>query len=420
MRILLAFPRPLLPADTGGKIRSLQIFSRLAQRHEVHAISLADPAREHEGIAAMHAMFASYTAVPWRENAKYSAGFYFDLLANQFRELPYFIAKCCRPEFARAMEAIARLHSVDLVVCDFLQTATAALQLPIRPRVVFEHNVEFLLRKRQWETESSPLRKWLFAHEWKRTRRIEEQICRSYDSVIAVSDEDRAVLEESFGIRGVSTIPTGVDADYFKPMDLEQKRGLLAFVGSMDWFPNEDGMLWFLHEIYPLVRQAVPWAQCRIIGRNPSPAFKAAAAEFPGVELTGRVPDVRPKLAEAEAVIVPLRVGGGTRVKIPEAMAMAKAVVSTTIGAEGLPFANGREISIADDRADFAAAVTKLLLEAGRRSEMERAARERVSRDLGWDSVVNRFEEILLNASEAAKGSPAAGTKDSDLAKCHS
>ncbi len=405
MRILLATRGPLLPADTGGKIRSLQTFSRLAKRFEIHAVSFADPVRDQEGIAAMREMFASYTPIAWHESEKYSLRFYLDLIANQLSDLPYFIAKCCQPEFTEAVRTIAKRQAVDLLLCDFLQTAVPALELPIYPRIVFQHNVEYLLRKRQWQAEPSLLKKWLFAAEWKKTRRIEERVCRSFDHIIAVSSEDRDVFEKEFGNREISTIPTGVDSSYFQPWETPQRPGSLAFVGSMDWYPNEDGVIWFLQEVYPLIRAKVMAASFKIIGRNPSPRLNAVVASQPGVELTGRVPDVRPFLAEAEVVVVPLRVGGGTRIKIPEAMAMGKAVVATSIGAEGLPFRDGQEIRLADSAKEFAEAVMELLTEPRSRTEMERAACECVRREHGWDSVVDRLQEILVTLKERGDAS---------------
>lgn len=418
MRVLLATPRPLLPADTGGKIRSLQTFSRLAKRFEIHAVSFADPLRDQEGIAAMREMFASYTPVAWHESKNYSPRFYLDVIANQLSDLPYFIAKCCRREFTEAMKTIAERQAVDLILCDFLQTAVPALDLTIAPRIVFQHNVEYLLRKRKWEAESSPLKKWLFAADWKKTRRIEEQVCKSFDHILAVSSEDRDVLEREFGNREISTIPTGVDSDYFQPRETPLRPGCLAFVGSMDWYPNEEGVIWFLREVYPRIRMKVASTSFKIIGRNPSARLETVVASQPGVELTGRVPDVRPFLAEAELVVVPLRVGGGTRIKIPEAMAMGKAVVSTSIGAEGLHFRNGQEIRLADGSAGFAEAVTELLLNTKGRMEIERAARERVVREHGWDSVVDRVEEILLTLKEGEGVSVVPANQKSTATSC--
>jgi len=396
MRILLAFPRPLIPADTGGKIRSLQIFSRLSERAEIHAISQADPERDDLGIMEMKRIFASYTPVFWKERIKYSPGFYIDIVKNRFSAMPYFIDKFCRSEFTGALGKLAASQRFDLLFCDFLQTATPALELPMRPRVVFEHNVEYLLRKRQWETETESSKKWIFEAEWKKTQKVEALVCRSFDRVIAVSEEDRSTFEKDFGVRNVSTIPTGVDCEYFRPQGTPPLPGRLVFVGSMDWYPNEDGVLWFLKNVFPSIKRVAPYVTLTIVGRNPPASLTDAASGFSGVTLTGRVSDVRPFLAEAEAVVVPLRVGGGTRIKIPEAMAMGKAVVSTRIGAEGLPFQDRREILLEDEPEKFAASVIDLLKNTKLRLTVGNAARERVACDHGWGTVTDHVERILL------------------------
>ena len=348
----------------------------------------------------MQRMFASYTPVFWRESMKYSPRFYAELLANQLSPLPYFVAKCCRHEFTQALRALAQSHKFDLLCCDFLQTATPALDLPMRPRVVFEHNVEFLLRKRLWQAETMPLKRRIFSGEWKKTLKLETRICRSFDHVVAVSEEDRRTFGREFGFTHVSAIPTGVDSEYFHPHRVPSHPGRLVFVGAMDWYPNEDGVVWFLREVFPRICQIAPYARFKIVGQNPSSRLRRIAEGNPAVELMGRVADVRPHVAEAEVVVVPLRVGGGTRIKIPEAMAMAKAVVSTHIGAEGLPFRNGYEIRLEDDPEAFSLAVVDLLQNPSRRTAIEKAARERVVRDHSWESVVDRLEEILARVKE--------------------
>jgi glycosyltransferase involved in cell wall biosynthesis len=377
----------------------------LAARNEIHAVSLAEQERDSDGIREMSRIFASYTPVYWKEHLKYSPRFYLELAGGQLNPLPYFIAKCRTPEFTRALAKLADGNKFDLLFCDFLQSAAAGLELAIRPRVVFEHNVEYLLRKRQWQAEEMPLKKIIFAREWKKTQKIEERICNSFDRVIAVSDDDRQEFEKSFGVHNVSIIPTGVDCDYFKPLAMSPQPGRLVFVGSMDWYPNEDGMKWFLKEVYPRIRRAVPTSSLTIVGRNPSPALSAIAGAETRVALTGRVEDVRPYISEAEVVVVPLRVGGGTRIKIPEAMAMAKPLVSTTIGAEGLVLNSGRDILLADNPDTFAAAVVTLLNDAAKREAVGREARDRSVRDYGWDGVVSRVEEILTEVVRG-RGNP--------------
>jgi sugar transferase (PEP-CTERM/EpsH1 system associated) len=395
MDILLTLRQPLLPADTGGKVRSLNIFSRLAKRATIHAVSFADPLKEAVAISDMKDLFASYTPVPWQEAAKYSPGFYTEVLANQFSRLPYSLAKCNQRNFQSAVAELAVRKHFDMVLCDFLHTAAPLLGFASGRKVVFEHNVEFLLRKRQWEMEKRLLHQWIYDREWRKTRAIEARVCQSFEHTITVSEEDQQVLRREFGIENVSTLPTGVDTDYFCPSCDLQRPGRLVFVGSMDWAPNEDGIVWFLREVYPKIQKAIPSVSFAVVGRNPSPRLRAIAGTIPNVEVTGRVSDVRPYLSDSEVVVVPLRVGGGTRIKIPEAMAMAKPVVSTPIGAEGLPFRKDQELCIAERAEDFSKAVVTLLRYPAMRTAIGAAAREAVVARHSWDTVVDEMEEIL-------------------------
>lgn len=400
LKILLALPRPLFPPDTGGKIRSLNIFARLAKRAEIHAVSFADPILDAIPIGEMRNTFESYTPVFWRETTKGSLRFYREIVANQCSALPYFLGKCNRPQFFATVEELATRRQFDLLFCDFLHTAAPLLESTVRPRLVFEHNVEFLLRKRKWEVEKHPLRKPILGAEWKKTRAIEAQVCRSFNHTIAVSEQDRQTLCQEFGVHNVSTIPTGVDTDFFRPLDEALQPGCLVFVGSMDWDPNDDGIMWFLRDVYPRIREAVPNASLLVVGRNPSSRLRAVAATEASVKLTGWVSDVRPHLAQAEVVVVPLRVGGGTRIKIPEAMAMGKAVVATPVGAEGLPFRDGKEIRVAEGPEAFAQTVIELLANPVLRNSIGTQARVEVASRYGWDGVVDRLEEILEHVTQ--------------------
>jgi len=351
----------------------------------------------------MSSVFQSYTPVAWRETKRHSLGFYQELLTNQFSSLPYFLAKCEVPHFCSTVEQLLGRQHFDVLFCDFLHTAAPLRMIDFKPKVVFEHNVEFLLRKRKWELEKRPLQRFVLGTEWKRTQRIESQVCRSFEHVIAVSTDDQNSLRHEFAIDQVSIVPTGVDAEFFCPIGNSSQPGHLAFVGSMDWDPNEDGIAWFVREVYPQILRKVPNASLSIVGRNPSSRLRAIVSHEPSIEITGWVADVRPYLAQAEVVVVPLRVGSGTRIKIPEAMAMQKAVVSTSIGAEGLPFRDGHEIRIADESKDFAQSVSELLQNRSLRHRLAATAREAVVREHCWQAVVEKVEQVLeqLNKSEA-------------------
>ena len=204
--------------------------------------------------------------------------------------------------------------------------------------------------------------------------------------------------------RPMHVVQTGVETDYFTPRADGTVRTHMVFTGSMDWLPNEDGMTYFCREILPRIRQAEPEATLSIVGRTPTPAVKKLA-EIPGVEVTGRVDDVRPHIARGSVYVVPLRIGGGTRLKIFEAMSMAKAVVSTTVGAEGLPVTSGRDIDIADEPARFAHSVVHLMRDAEARRGIETAARRLVVEKYDWSAVALDFENALLKiANKEAVG----------------
>jgi sugar transferase (PEP-CTERM/EpsH1 system associated) len=402
MKLLLTLPRPLFPADTGGKIRTLNIFSRLARSMEIHAVSLADRDRDIDAIAQMRRVFQSYTPVFWTEIPTFSARFYMQFLRARAGRFPYFLAKYRVPELTATIERLLEREKFDLMLCDFLQSAVAMLGSRFRPRVLFEHNVEYVIRKRHWEQEKNPLRKALLNGEWQKARAVEGEVCRAFDHVVSVSPQDGQLLAQEFQIQHVSTLPTGVDADYFQPQDVQPCPGRLVFVGSMDWHPNEDGVLWFLEEIFPLVRQKAPHATLTVVGRNPSQRLRALAAGVSGVEITGTVPDVRPYIARAEVVVVPLRIGGGTRIKIFEAMAMGRPVVSTALGAEGLPVRPQRDIVLGNDPLGFAEAAVALINDGTQRERIGAAGRELVIRNHTWDLAAQEMGTIVRGVAALA------------------
>jgi glycosyltransferase involved in cell wall biosynthesis len=235
--------------------------------------------------------------------------------------------------------------------------------------------------------------------------RFERQALERFDLVLAVSDADARTFETLYPgalTAPVHVVQTGVDTSYFAPASGEARPAHLVFTGSMDWLPNEDGMLHFVRDILPRIRQAEPGVTLSIIGRAPTPAVRRLADEH-GVEVTGRVDDVRPHIAAGGVYVVPLRVGGGTRLKIFEAMGMAKAIVSTTIGAEGLPITHGTDILIADEPQAFADAVVRLIRNTGERQRLESAARALVVGRYDWSAVAQDFEDALTRVCEGGQ-----------------
>ncbi|HEY0715757.1 MAG TPA: glycosyltransferase, partial [Polyangia bacterium] len=253
--------------------------------------------------------------------------------------------------------------------------------------------------------------------QWKKLLAYEGKAARWFDHNIMVSDEDVATMKRLYGVTNCSSIPTGVDSDYYQPMPGpnggEGEGNDLVFTGSMDWLPNVDGITWFANEILPLLRRELP-VKVWVVGRKPSAAVKELAARHPDIEVTGTVDDVRPYIGRGRVYIVPLRIGGGTRMKIYEAMAMGKPVVSTRIGAEGLPVNDGQDIALADTPADFAARVLGLLRNPEQRRILGAAGRTLVTENYSWQGVARRFtqicESVVAQAGKSARPVAAAAT----------
>src|SRR6185295_2380823 len=377
MRILWLKTDLLLPLDKGGKLRTWHLMRHLAKQHEISYLAFAEPDQPQADITGMREVASRVETVTRSEPAKGTWRFYADAAMHVVDPLPYAVGKYRSAEFRRRFDALVAEIDFDLIVCDFLFPAVnLPKQLPC-PAVMFTHNVESEIWRRHAETKTGALAKLLYGMQYRRMLRYEGDALRRFDGVLAVSDADRDTFNRIYPgaiQRPAHVVPTGVDTAFFTAAPSEAPSRQLVFTGSMDWLPNEDAMLYFSRDVLPLIRAEEPDVQLSIVGRAPTPAVKQLG-EQAGVTVTGRVDDVRPYMRDAAVYIVPLRIGGGTRLKIFEAMAMGKAVVSTTVGAEGLPVTNGEHLLLADQPDTFARAVVQLLRDVDRRRQLEAAAR---------------------------------------------
>ncbi|MBV6521914.1 MAG: D-inositol-3-phosphate glycosyltransferase [Gemmatimonadaceae bacterium] len=394
MRILWLKTELLHPVDKGGRIRTYQTLRALKERHHVTYLALDDGTAAADARELATEYCHELVTVPFSQPAKRSVAFYVDLAIGLFSPLPYAIAKYRSSAMRQAIADAVRTRNIELVICDFLSPSANVPEGLGVPLVLFQHNVEAAIWERHTKVAGNPVLRAYMALQWRRMRRFERRECHRYDHVIAVSDADAETMRARYGAPRVSAVPTGVDVDFFRPTGdaRRQDANSIVFTGSMDWMPNEDGVEWFADEIFPLIRSRHPAATFAIVGRHPTPRVKALERHA-GITVTGSVPDVRPYLERAAAVVVPLRIGGGTRLKIYEAMAMERAVVSTTIGAEGLPLDDGIDLVRADDAADFAAAVANLLEDREAAARIGAAAARRVRKDFSWARAGEAFSE---------------------------
>ena len=398
MRILWLKSDLLLPLDKGGKLRTWHLMRHLARRHEITYLAFREPGQPAADVEGMKEVAARVETITRGEPAKGTLRFYLDAALHLFDPLPYAVGKYRSSEYRRTLARLLADETFDLIVCDFL---FPAVNLPKRlpcPAVMFTHNVESEIWRRHAETKPGLLGRLLYGAQHRRMLRYERRTLARFDGVLAVSDADRETFARLYPgaiTQPVHVVPTGVDTEYFAPSGGSHQASNLIFTGSMDWLPNEDAMLYFCRDVMPAIRAEVPDTTLTIVGRTPTPAVKKLA-EAQGVTVTGRVDDVRPYMRDAAVYIVPLRIGGGTRLKIFEAMAMGKAVVSTTIGAEGLPVTDGEHVLLADEPTTFARAVVHLIRDTAHRRRLEAAARALVLARYDWSAVAGELEDALI------------------------
>ena len=406
MKILWVKAGGLVPLDTGGKIRSYNILRSLSRRHEVTFFTVySKHANDTHG--ELDQVFARVILHPLSLPSPKSMGGLSQYVRHVFSQQPYQILKYSSPAVAISLLKLLQNNTFDVLVCDFLAAAgIIPWDFPC-PKVLFTHNVEATIWKRHLEVARNPLWTAICWREHRATALAERRYLNLADHVLTVSDADRDQFARTIEPAKIAVIPTGVDIDFFRPAAGEEPN-TLVFSGSMDWMPNEDGILYFVNEILGRIRNHIANVSVVVVGRNPSSRLLEMGKKTAGVHVTGSVEDVRPYIQRGAVYIVPLRVGSGTRLKIFEAMAMGKAVVSTTIGAEGLPVSHGKNILIADTPDEFAGAVVELLRDSVRRTRLGQAARELVVRGHSWDSVGRHFESVLEPFAKAGGRSSAA------------
>jgi sugar transferase (PEP-CTERM/EpsH1 system associated) len=392
MKILWLKTELLHPVDKGGKIRTYHLLKQLKADHHVTYLTLDDGAAPADAADSATEYCHDLIRIPHLTRAKFSAGFYAELALNMTSSLPYAIRKYQSADMNGAISEATSKNNFDVVICDFLAPAVNLPRNLKTPVVLFQHNVEAEIWRRHCEVQQNAARKLYLYWQWRKMQRFEREACRRVDSVIAVSEADARMIERDYGVPKVHDIPTGVDVDFFRPANGGHARpNSLVFTGSMDWLPNEDAINYFTQQILPLIKKSIPDVSITVVGRNPSPRLSELSRREPSIKVTGRVDDVRPYMDAAAAYIVPLRIGGGTRLKIYEALAMEKPTISTTIGAEGLNINNGEDLLLADTPTDFANAVVRVLKEPALARELGVRGAQTVRERYGWNKVAAEF-----------------------------
>lgn len=400
----LAFVSPvfLFPNDAGGKIRSTNILRGL--KGGAFDVTLAGPAtaqQQRQWSAEIASVCDEW--IGWRATAaapRWRRAF------DLFGELPVNVAADRTSAGRRAVAALAQRGDIDLIVFDFVHSAVLLPAAALRQAsVCFTHNVEAEIFARHAQQARGAAGRWLWSSQHAKMARFEGAALRRFSAVIAVSERDAAYFRRDDALSCVRAIPTGVDLQFFgwqlPPIPntpAADAPPTVVFTGSMDWAANIDGVTFFIERVWPLVLAGCPSARFVVVGRQPPAALIALAARSRQVAFTGFVDDVRPHVHAAQAFVIPLFVGGGTRIKAFEAMAMGCPVVSTSIGIEGLQAEAGRHYLARDDAESIAAAVLALLGDRALRERLSRDARALVEQRFGHTVAAEAFESACLAA----------------------
>lgn len=364
------------------------VIRQLALRHDVSVLSYgtSEQARQlRQEVPQLKAV--EFLRPPW--NARYRR---IGQLASTFKLHSSYQLNVATPQYQRAIDRLIADERIQVVHTEFSYVGPFRIPPGVR-RILDTHNVEYDVFRRMWKTTEAPVRKAHYLLEYVKLKRDELSLCRSQDVLLATSDRDSELFARDVPHVPRFVVPNGVDTAYFVPKnDAPSEPHSLVFTGMIGYVPNADGITWFIDEILPLIAQRVPDVKLYVVGKRPPETVRARASER--VVVTGTVPDVRPYVHRSSVYVVPLRMGGGTRLKIAEALSMKKPMVTTRVGCEGIDLVDGRDALFADTPREFADAVVRLLGDADLRARLADAGHDLAKRRYDWSVIGDQLEKV--------------------------
>lgn len=399
MRILALSAQVPYPPHHGKAMRDYHLLAGLARQHRLELLCLARNDAEVAAAAPLSRQF------PFQALIQPAYGLPRRLLDLALSGRPDMVARTWSPALQDILEAHLAEKRPDLLLVEGLEMAGYGLWVRQRwgdiPIVLDEHNAEHLIQQRAWEIARRKFRDYPKAlYSWLQAgklRRFEARACRAFGHVVAVSPDDRRALERLAPGARIAVVPNGLDTEEYAPLQTAAPPGppRVVFTGQMSYRPNVDAVQWFGDAVWPRIRERAPEARFQIVGRDPSPQVESLG-ERPGIEVTGAVPDDRPYIGHADVYVLPMRFGGGVRFKLLQALSMARAMVSTPLGAEGVEGLRDRQhLFLASDAAAFADDVVHLLRHPEERARLGTAGRALIQAHYDWRTLAPRFEAVL-------------------------
>ena len=387
------------PLNSGKRIRTTNLITRLAQRHRItyfcHRNEDSDEAEE--AVKFFHKNNIETVVVERPLPPKSGLAFYVRLALNLFSPLPYSVAVHSSFSLRQAIAEYQKHHHVDLWQCEWTPYTEIFRRSSNGHLLVMAHNVESLIWQRYHEMESNFLKRWYIKKQWHKFETFEQWAFAKASRTVTVSSDDAALARQRFNAERVDVVDNGVDTTLFQPGNMSREPRTVLFLASLDWRPNLDAVNVLLDQIFPAVRSQEPDARLMIVGRKPPQWLLDRVRQEKNVELHADVPDVRPHLNRCAVMAVPLRIGGGSRLKILEALAAQTPVVSTEIGAEGLRLESGTHLSVVKNTEEMADALVHSMRNPEQSRAMAERGREIVLDLYDWDALSRKLEEIWVS-----------------------
>jgi glycosyltransferase involved in cell wall biosynthesis len=403
LRVVILDEELPYPANSGKRIRTLQLIRRLAPRHKIIYVAHrnADAREARQAVDYLEGLGIEPIVVERRVPPKVGPRFFFRLALNLTSGWPYSVVSHYSPAMRQAVGRLEAAHAIDLWQAEWTPYAAYFCKSSFRTRstLIMAHNVESQIWRRYEEHAPSGPRRYYIRNQRCKVERFESAALATVSRVVAVSDVDAVRIRTEFSAPSVSVIENGVDLDEFYPSNRTRDPRTILFLGSLDWRPNLDAATRLLQQIFPEVRRVLPDARLWLVGRNPPRALVRTTAKVSGVELHANVRDTRPFLWSCGVMVVPLRIGGGTRLKILEALATETPVVSTSVGVEGLALEPGRDLLVHDSVDGMVRALIDVLREPAMGQALARRGREVVKHRYDWNTLAERLERVWLDCT---------------------
>ncbi len=403
MNILFLSTENPYPPDHGHYIRTYNVLKHVSRHHNVHFLGFIKSKEGFKNVEPIREMCKTADVFIMPDDVS-RARLYLSLFLNLFSPLPYIAQKYYRKSMKLKVEEILRKNKIDVVHFDMLHMSRYQTLMSDVPTVLTEHNVESLRIHRLLKNSNSMVFKAFMYLQYFKLKNFEKRACARFDACAAVSDDDMRVLKSMCPGANLVVIPNGVDTDYFAPDDTHAIPDSLVWVGGMNNMYNREAVDFFLEEIFPLIRGRIPDVKLTVVGKSPTRRLLHLADGNKNIEVAGYADDVRPYIRKAAVYVAPIKSGGGTKLKVLNALSMAKPVVTTSVGAEGIDVIDGEHLVIADDPIDFADRTVELLRNTQYAASLAEKGRRLMVEKYDWEIIgrkMNRlYEEVVASKSD--------------------